>query len=167
MKVLSLDQSTVSTGWALFANNNVGDYGVIKISKQEDDTPKWCSMFKKIVDKIQETSPDIVVLEDTIMQRSTATLKELTRLQGAIVAFCYVHNIQTIYLYPTQWRKIIKIPQSKGMKRKELKKLSMEYAITRFSIIGTEDEADAICIGTAFLDSLKINENKEKINEKK
>lgn len=62
-KILSLDQSTSKTGFAIFEDNKLIEYGVIRPSKKINDN-NMISVFLKIVKKVEEVKPDIVLLED-------------------------------------------------------------------------------------------------------
>lgn len=161
MKILSLDQSTVATGWAYFSSNSLVQHGVIHINSKNKALPKWIMMMNDICNLIDAYCPNIVIIEDTIMQKSTNTLKELTRLQGALIWYCFLKKIEVTTMYPSHWRKVIDLPVKRGMKRVELKSIAKEFVET---IYGqqciTDDESDAICIGMAYIKEY-LQENKE------
>lgn len=166
MKILALDQSTVSTGWAYFIDGELIRHGVIPVKNNDKIFPSWLLMLAGIKNMMCELAVDSVVLEDTIMQKSVTVLKELARLQGGIVGHCFANQIKTSYLYPTQWRKLIQLPQKKGMKRREIKELTMAYVKRTYQIAPSEDECDAICIGAAYNVAINAQENKEKNDRK-
>ena len=71
--VLALDQSTSSTGWALFKNKELFDYGVFKTEglpeSKIEDMRLW--LDKKINEITLDDSADLrLVLEDIQLQRN-------------------------------------------------------------------------------------------------
>lgn len=168
MKILSFDQATITTGWSLFLtdcehldySNCLIEYGTLHVHKR-DDIPNWILMAGEICQLIGKYHPNIVVIEDTIMQKSTNTLKELTRLQGTLIWYCFSKNIRIETIYPSQWRKIIALPVKHGMKRTELKTLAKNFVKNECLVnCVTDDESDAICIGVAYIKKY-LQENKE------
>ena len=83
--VLALDQSTTATGWSLFKDERLVDYGVFKPAGDRDkrinDMKSW------LEHKIEELSLDVdlelaLVLEDIQMQRNVETFKVLAHVIG-------------------------------------------------------------------------------------
>lgn len=99
---------------------------------------------------IDRFHPDAVVIEDTVLQRSPATLRMLARLQGAVTGYCLAGKIPCETMYPSVWRKALRMRQGNGVKRDELKCQAIEYVWERFGISVSSDEADAVCIGLAY-----------------
>ena len=107
MKILSLDQSTVATGWAYFSSNSLVQHGVIHINSKNKALPKWIMMMNDICNLIDAYCPNIVIIEDTIMQKSTNTLKELTRLQGALIWYCFLKKLKLQRCIPVIGAKLL------------------------------------------------------------
>lgn len=150
-KLLSLDQSTSRSGYAIFINGEYDHSGVIDKHKIKDSEERFKAMYEGIHDLIVEEKPDFVVLEDTQAQGGNmAIYKLLCQLQGAIMGMCYASGIKFYVIKVTQWRKILQFHQGPKVKRDELKRQSVEYA-KRFGIEGSEDRAEAACIGAAYL----------------
>lgn len=151
MKILATDQSTTRSGWAVFIDGKYDHSGVIDKHKIKDSETRFKEMYEGIHDLIVAENPDIVVLENTQAQGGNmAIYKLLCQLQGAIMGMCYAKTIRFYVMAPTQWRKILKFQQGPKVKREELKRQSMEYA-KRFGIEDSEDQAEAACIGSAYI----------------
>lgn len=165
MNILSFDQSSAKTGYAYFENNDLIQYGLIDCSSnkknKEDNHTGLEAMMKEIGDTITHFHPDIVIMEDTIMQSNAVTLKKLAKLQGMIIYKCYIDNIKLEVSFPAHWRKELGMSQTKDgkkLKRPQLKQLALNYVKDTFEIDVSEDVADAICIGEAYINEI----NKEK-----
>lgn len=145
-KTLAFDQSSTKTGWSLFDGDTYIDSGVIDKHKISDTDKRVGEMGAAICDKIEELKPDHVVIENIQQQSGVSTVILLARLQGFILGWCYVHNIDVEIIGPSQWRAALKIKQGAGIKRKELKAQSIEYVKNKYGLNVSEDEAEAVCI---------------------
>lgn len=161
IKILSLDQSTKKTGWAIFVDHVFAGCGLIDY---DDNTrppaDRFTLMCKAVRDLITRVEPDLVVLEDVAYQRNPATLIELARLQGMIIGTCQIGQIE-FYIYPcSSWRAALGFQQGRGNRRPELKRQAQEYAKKTIGLELDEDTTDAVSIGSAFI----ISFCKEKSN---
>lgn len=160
MKVLSLDQSTVKTGWSYFINGKYKKHGVIDLSKQKDSTQRFMDMCSEISKLLDLYKADVVVLEDVALQTNVSVLVTLSRIQGVIIQKCISLNESFYIIKPTEWRKLLDMAQGK-LKRKELKVLAINYAKDFLKTDKlNEDESDAICICIAYnklISNLKEN----------
>lgn len=148
----SLDQATSTTGWAVFENNRLIDYGTYHAVGQTQE--RIDCMRNWFVQKLNELTlnPNIelrVVLEDIQVQRNDVkTFKTLAHLQGVLIniAFRELKNINynlNIY-YSSEWKSTCKI---KGKDRITQKKNAQQFVLDNFNIKAPEDACDAICIG--------------------
>ena len=159
MKVLSFDQATNLTGYAVFANSKLKKFGLLDFHKLTADE-RAEQMIMGIYNLIDSVKPDIVVVENVQSQANMQVVIMLARLQGAIIGYCYKKNIPWKTYLPSQWRKIIGIAQGRGTKREELKARSLECVKTITKEPVSEDVAEAIAIGCAYLKELKdLEEN--------
>ena len=94
---------------------------------------------------------DYVIIEDTVLQRSPATMKQLSQLQGVVIGYCIEHGIPYDVYHPTSWRKLLEFEQGKGTKREQLKQQSQQFVEDTYQISVSDDESDAICIGLAYI----------------
>jgi len=151
LKILSFDQSTTRSGYAIFINGKYDHSGVIDKHTIKDSEARFKEMYEGIHDLIVTEKPNIVVLENTQAQgNNMAVFRLLCQLQGAIMGMCYARGIRFCVLAPTMWRRILQFSQGPKIKREELKRQSMEYA-KRLNIEDSEDRAEAACIGAAYI----------------
>lgn len=106
-KILSLDQSTSKTGFAIFEDNKLIEYGVIRPSKKINDN-NMISVFLKIVKKVEEVKPDIVLLEDVYLKKGKTfniqTHKTLSNLQGMLISYFILNQIEYSIIHPSTWK---------------------------------------------------------------
>ena len=150
MKVLSLDQRTRCSGYALFENGQYIESGVIDMSKSKLETDKRSfEMAKEIWKIIKKYKPDELVLENVQQQSNPATMIILARLAGMIIGYAEAHNVNVHILLPSQWRKALGYSQGAKVKRQELKQQSIDYVKKHFWLDLSEDECEAIAEGVA------------------
>ena len=150
MKILSFDQASAKTGFALYEDGVLKDHGVIAV-KEKEAKIKLNIMFSEIAEKIEENSPDLVVIEGVALQKSAYSVIMLAQLQGMIIGYCIKTGIKISVVGTTSWRKVLCFRQGPKVERKELKTQAKELALRLVAKDKkvTEDEADAICIGYA------------------
>ena len=146
MRILAFDQSSKLSGWSLFEDNKYSCSGVIDKEKISDTDKRIGEMGVAICDKIDELHPDYVIIENIQAQSGVATVILLARLQGFILGWCYVHNIEVKIIGPSQWRSALLFKQGAGVKRKELKSQSINYVKDKYGLDVSEDESESICI---------------------
>ncbi len=158
MRVMAWDQSTTKSGWSVWESLTIEAYGLIDWSDKKlklSTDERFEKMCVSIMEQIKETEPEIVLIEDTTMQRNPQALKLLSRLQGFIFAVCLLNGIEFQIVHPSTWRSVLGF---KKAKRDELKKRAMEFVHEELFINdATEDESEALCIGYSYLiDTLKL-----------
>lgn len=152
--ILALDASTKRTGYAFFKDNQI-QYGAISCSTAE---PKYRigQMRDAIIELLTKSDIDTVVLEEIRPDGyNNHTSKLLAWLQGCIVIAIYEFDpyIKVEFVGASSWRSKLGI-QGYRVKREEQKKKDIEYANNKYNLTLTssqDDEADAICILTAYL----------------
>ena len=148
--MLSLDISSVSTGWAIFENGKYVKSGTLTASgTAENHVPH---MMTDIDILLSHSCPDICVIEETILSRfNPKTFRTLTMILGAAMYICKKLETEFITLTPSEWRKLISA-EKKPRKREELKAWDLAKAAELFGKeFETDDEADAVLIGQAYL----------------
>ncbi len=151
-KLISIDLSTVATGVAYFENAVYKKHFLIKPKKSLETEDRTEEIIKTLNSLFKEYSPDIVVIEDTFASINMMTYKWLTRLQGAIIMCCLERDAEYHLMLPSEWRKLIGFVQGKKT-TKELKQMSKAYVLEKYNLDVTDDEADSICIGEAYIKS--------------
>lgn len=163
MKILSVDQARHG-GWAVFDYETkeclgCGDfnYDSGKYSFEE-----CLVLITEYIESLMENfGCAAVFIEDVQMQRSPLVLKQLARLQGALMLTFQKHQWLFDIVTPSQWQSYCKASgrTSKEKKAKlessvlengkrRSKILSMEFAKEQYGIETDNDNvADSICIG--------------------
>ena len=149
MKILSFDQASVVTGYALFEDGQYVDSGVIKKRKDMPIADRVPAMALSICAKIKEVQPSAVVIEDIQNQSSVKTVIDLARLQGGIIMYCANKHIPIHIYHPSTWRRELGFTQGSKTKRDDLKHQATEYVKELGFNIVSEDESEAICINLA------------------
>lgn len=155
MKILALDASTKSTGWAYFIDGQLIDYNCIS-SSSTDVIKRIYIMKNEINNIINKYDIDFIIIEEVRPEGgygvgNTHTHKMLMWLQAAI-AFTIYDNIKDIeikYIYPSSWRATLGIKNGRGIKRETLKEADIRFVKEKYGINVNDDIADAICIGLA------------------
>lgn len=150
MKVLSLDQSTRVTGWAIFEDRQYVTSGVIDLHKNKDTDERSKQMAVEICKVIENNKPDIVIIEEVQQQSNVSTVIKLARIQGVAIGFCAAHNIELHILMPSRWRSALNYNQGPKVKREELKQQSLDFVENILKLnIESEDENEACAINEA------------------
>lgn len=181
MRVLAFDQGTSVSGYAMFDGTDLVKHGVLSANKKDEYWIRLQWMRNKIERMIKEYQPDYVVIEGIAGQRDLQALIKLGQLQGVIMGASFSNNIPVDILLPVHWRRLNGFKQGGGTKRAELKQQAFDMVQNcyRLSPPPTEDEAEAIAIGVAWLrereylptllreDYAKKQKNKEKKERRK
>ena len=151
-KILSLDTSTKSTGFAVFNDGKLIRYSSIDKSDKKDSYERMAAMVYDIMVLIEREAPDVVVIEETVVPRNPQTQRMLTMILGAVFGVCIYNNFDYCSIRPTQWRKAVHADEHLPRKREELKAWSLDRVKSLYEIDNiTDDVSDAILIGQAFL----------------
>lgn len=154
---LALDISMHSTGYALFKNGSYLRSGVLKCDENKQSDERLYTMSKLILDRIGAWEPDIVVVEQSVMTCNADTFRKLSVLIGVVFGNCIVRDADFYQFTPSEWRSLIS-KEKKPRKREELKQWDLEQAnrlMTNHIVVTSDDEADAILIGQAYMNLWK------------
>lgn len=163
MILLSLDQSLVTTGYAVYDDSTLIAYSHFTIPSNLSLQERLEKIYDKIQELIKQYNITHIVMEDIQLQHgNAATYKKLAYVQAAIIFAANANKIVVSInlLGSTQWRSILtNYYQIKfGKIREEQKRNTLNFVENHFKIHTTEDEADAIAIGLA--EKIKIENNK-------
>lgn len=148
MKIVSMDQSTRCSGYAVFENNRYIESGVIDMNKSKLETDKRSfEMAKELWKIIRKYKPEVLFLEDVQQQSSAKTMIVLARLAGMILGYAEAHDVEVHVIPSSQWRSMLGFKLGAGVKRQELKQQSIDYVKETYGIEVPEDEAEAIALG--------------------
>ena len=155
MNLIAIDGSTKSTGIAIYKHN--------KLQQTDCITSSSADLFYRIkvmVDNIRQLlikNPDLQYLVLQEVQQGNfvniKTYKALMYLQGCICMMVHQEfkHITVQFLYPSEWRKVCKIKQGRGVQRQAQKQNDMQWVKQNFDLIVNDDIADAIGIGFAYI----------------
>lgn len=154
-KMISLDTSSVASGWAYFENGILKEHGVIYKDKTLDKEDNLYYMCRNLIELLKYFKPHIIVIEMTVVERNAQVQRLLSEIVGVVRCYAIMHkDVDFVRKRPTEWRKLTKdeyYPE-KG-KKVDLKKWSVEKVKRDYGIECDDNEADAILIGQA-----RINE---------
>lgn len=151
MRILSLDLSTKSSGFALGQNGSLEAHGCITASSR-DVIKRIIKMRDQLSKIIKNNKIDKIVMQQVRPQYNSHTNKVLMWLQAIIVVAAYEINpkIEYQFIGASTWRAALKIKQGRGVKREQLKPQDIQYVQNKYNIKVNDDEADAICIFDAY-----------------
>lgn len=131
----------------------MSSYGKFDASKAHSDiAPRLTFIKKQIAELIEKNQIDFVCLEDIQLQSSVgnnvSTFKTLAYVQAVIIEFLNEKGIPYEVISSSSWKSTLGI---KGKDRPAQKRAAVEYVIGKYDIKPTQDEVDAICIGTHYI----------------
>lgn len=146
--LLALDQSSRVTGWAVFEDGILSDSGTFSVTDQKTGQ-RLVKIKNKVLQLIEDYEIDEVIFEDIQLQSNVAnnvkTFKTLAEVFGVIYEALEKRNIPNSQVLATTWKSKLGI---KGKRREEQKKNAQQFVWDTYGIQVSQDESDAICIGT-------------------
>lgn len=146
--ILALDQATRDSGWSVFDNGKLIDFGHWSFS-DDDVAMRINRLCQEIEKKIDEYEPNLVAIENIQLQQNIEMFQKLAWVQGALMCTCITKNVPYQLIRPSEWRAICDFLKENDKHRDNQKKIAQEWVLTTFQKKCTQDEADAICIGYA------------------
>lgn len=153
MSMLSLDVSSVCTGWSYFRDGKLRNVGKIEMQKEYSLQEKlW--WFKSQVDGfLRIFKPNEVIVEETYL-KNVKTLKTLMQFITVVNMSCYeLLNIEPIFIYTTTVRSKF------GLKTKEevfeFVKNKYKKLLKKYDFDDGNDITDSILMGLYFLEKEK------------
>lgn len=158
-RLMAIDESSKLTGCALFVDGEPNKTCLIDKSKIKDSNDRLNEMCLTLLTQIRLWNPDGIYIEHPQGSgKNVLTVSILSEIIGVARGYAVEHKCDFDELSPSEWRRILGFKQGKGMKRQDFKIMSVEYVKNRYGIDTTDDVADAICIGTAVIDSFDEKE---------
>lgn len=155
MKILAFDQSSRTSGWSVFEDGKLIEYGKFTFS-DEDFGKRLEKIRNKVSDMIDKYQPDEVVFEDIQLQaqgntynygNNIATFKKLAEVFGVIYELVTERGLSNRAVLSTVWKGKLGLLHGYGQKREAQKQEAQSWVKENYNIKATQDEADAICIG--------------------
>jgi Holliday junction resolvasome RuvABC endonuclease subunit len=147
MKIISFDQSSRITGYAVLEDKKLLGYG--KFTLTDEDFGDRLNRFRKQVKKLitEEQSVDKVLFEEIQLQQNVDTFKKLAMVYGVMMELLVELNIPYDIVSSNTWKSKCKI---KKTVRETEKQAAQRYVLDNFGKKVTQDEADAICLGYTY-----------------
>ena len=149
--LLALDQASVTSGYAVFKNGNLVDYGKFTFN---DDViaERLVKIRAKVIELIEEHDIDEVAFEDIQMQgnvtNNVQTFKVLSEVFGVVSEALQEKKMKYTVVMSGTWKSTLGI---KGRTRPEQKRNAQEYVLQTYNVKAIQDVCDAICIGAHVL----------------
>lgn len=151
MRLLALDQATHITGWAVFEDDKLIEFGKI-VSNHEDLGQRLYYIKHEILSLIDKYNINEVVFEDIQLQNNVGnnvqTFKSLAELFGVLQETFAEIKMPNVATLASSWKSALGI---KGKGRAEQKRNAQSWVVNAYGVRPTQDEADAIAIGSAYL----------------
>ena len=149
--LLAIDQASVTSGYAIFKEGKLVDYGKFTFN---DDViaERLVKIRAKVLELIAEHDIDEVAFEDIQMQGNVAnnvqTFKVLSEVFGVISETLQEKKMKYTVVMSGTWKSTLGI---KGRTRPEQKRNAQEYVLNEYGVKAIQDVCDAICIGAHVL----------------
>ena len=157
MRTLALDQASRVTGWAVFDDGELYNYGKFSAT-QTDVGDRLHFIRKEVIGLIEKFDIDEVVFEDIQLQnnitQNVQTFKVLAEVYGLIDQMASELKIPHRSYLASSWKSQLGI---KGKDRAEQKRNAQKYVMNTYGVKCTQDEADAICIGDCAVKRESLN----------
>lgn len=142
MKILALDQATRRTGYAVYENDKLTQYGLLEAAGKNADE-HMVDMFWKVYHLVEEVRPDCLGIEGVQFQSNYKTFALLARMQGVIMGICYLKDIGLYITSASEWRAHCGV---RSRTRKEQKAEAIR-SVRAMGIDAPEDTCEAILHG--------------------
>lgn len=148
MRLLALDQASRISGYAVFIDGELVTFGKI-VTEDSDIGIRLNQIRNKVESLINDYQIDYVAFEDIQLQNNVInnvqTFKTLAEVFGVIYELVTEKHISHEAVLSGTWKSTLNI---KGRTRPEQKKNAQAYVTETYNVKATQDESDAICIGS-------------------
>lgn len=151
MRLLALDLSTKSSGYAVGQDGILKTHGCITASSR-NVVKRIIKMRDQLKQVIKANNVEKIIIQEVRPQYNLHTGKVLTWLQAIIIVAAYQidPSIEYEFIGASSWRAALKIKQGRGVRREQQKPLDIQYVQNKYNITVNDDQADAICIFDAY-----------------
>lgn len=150
MRLLALDQASSTSGWAVFEDGKLIAFD--KFTVDMDDLGDRLVRIREVVKGLIEIYKiDYVIFEDIQLQANKGnnvhTFKVLAEVFGVIYELLAELNIPNEAVLASSWKSTLGL---KGADRTAQKKAAQMWVLQAYGLKPTQDECDAICIGSHY-----------------
>ena len=110
-RILALDAATTVTGYAIYDNGTLVNYGTYKVDKELETEQRINEVKKWLIAAIKEWEPDFIGIENIQLQEygrgqaNVETYRVLANLQGVLIDTIFEACIDHDLVYAVEWRK--------------------------------------------------------------
>lgn len=153
-RYLCLDNALAITGWAIYDDNILFDYGTFKTNATDPIDKRLCKIVDFLDTMYNDFHFNMLFFEDCQQQsnRNVQTYHKLSMVKAIILYWCGATNVSYVCSSPSHWRSILKKDDAAlqwGRNRVSQKAAAKQWVKNKFKEDVSEDEADAICLGYA------------------
>lgn len=151
---LSLDISTSCTGWAVFNGSVLVDSGILKyksdsfVERGRFMASQLRAIQSRAIKKYDSPFETVVVEKNSVMGPNQQSMLKIGIVTGIIISRLVADNI--IFVNVSTWRKYWKFSY-KDRSKKSMKAQAIQAVSDEFDKLVKDDEADAILIGSYFV----------------
>lgn len=152
--ILALDQASRTSGWAVFSGDKLIASGTFTYD-DDNFSLRLVKIRNKVISLIHEYCITKVLLEDIQLQGQTnnvTTYKALAEVIGVLEELCCELKIPHEIVHSQTWKSTLNI---RGRDRATQKRNAQAFVTDYYNIKVSQDESDAICIGTHYVKSNK------------
>lgn len=151
MYILALDLSTKASGFAIYENKKLIDYGCITAASSNLFN-RIDKMIEELTKILQKYKFDCIYIEDVFpedVHNNRNVFDALKYLQGYVLHLLNDFKLKHTFYTASEWRAKCGIHTGRGIKRESLKPQDIAFVKKQFGLDVNDDIADAICIGYA------------------
>ena len=152
--ILALDQASRTSGWSVFQEDKLIASGTFTYD-DDDFSLRLVKIRKKVFSLIHEYCINKILLEDIQLQGQTnnvTTYKALAEVLGVLEELARECEIPHEIVHSQTWKSTLGI---KGRDRATQKRNAQTFVLETYGKKVSQDESDAICIGTHYIKSNK------------
>ena len=152
--ILALDQASRTSGFAVFQGDQLIASGTFTYD-DDDFSLRLVKIRNKVDSLIEQYNINEILLEDIQLQGQTnnvTTYKILAEVLGVLEELARERKIPHSIIHSSTWKSELDI---KGRDRATQKRNAQAFVATVYNKKVTQDEADSICIGSAYIRSNK------------
>ena len=152
--ILALDQATRTTGWSVFQEDQLVTSGTFTF-EDDDFALRLVKIRNKVISLTEQYNINKILLEDIQLQGQTnnvETYRQLAEVRGVLCELAREMDIPHEIIHSQTWKSVLDI---KGRDRATQKRNAQAFVLATYGKKVSQDESDAICIGTHYIKSNK------------
>ena len=152
--ILALDQASRTSGFAVFQEGQLVASGTFTY-EDDDFSLRLVKIRNKVISLIEQYNINKILLEDIQLQGQTnnvETYRKLAEVRGVLSELACEMKISHEIIHSQTWKSGLYI---KGRDRATQKRNAQAFVATTYNKKVSQDESDAICIGTHYIKSNK------------